>query len=193
MAGPLTQAILLIINVLFGAYIFVIMLRILMMATGVNFHNPLAQFAHKVTEPVCAPLKKVLPRVRAFDMPGVVLLFLVDVIKLTLIATFTTGLPFLPGLILLAIPDLLSSFVNLIFFAVLIVVILSWIQPQGHNPALEVLYKITDPLMRRAQKLIPPVAGFDLSPILIILGIKLVEILVIGPLFVAIARFVGGL
>jgi YggT family protein len=57
-------------------------------------------------------------------------------------------------------------------FAIIIRIILSWIAPQTFNPATALLATITDPLLRPFRRYIPPLGGFDISPIfaIILLG-----------------------
>ena len=81
----------------------------------------------------------------------------------------------------------LSMIVNIYFFALIIVIILSWIAPNSYNPAAVLVNQITEPLMRRARNVIPPIGGLDISPIFIFIGINIVKILVIGNLAAALA------
>ncbi|MCG8099600.1 MAG: YggT family protein, partial [Candidatus Thiodiazotropha taylori] len=72
--------------------------------------------------------------------------------------------------------------INIFLFAVLIQVILSWVSPGNYNPAVSLLYSLTGPVMRPAQKLLPPVGGLDLSPMLVMIGLVLLKMLLIPPL-----------
>nr|MCH9670167.1 YggT family protein [Gammaproteobacteria bacterium] len=69
------------------------------------------------------------------------------------------------------------------FFSILIQVILSWVnQGGGHNPVVGVLHALNEPLLRPARRMIPPISGFDLSPIVVIIGIQLAQILIAAPI-----------
>ena len=68
------------------------------------------------------------------------------------------------GPLLWAIPDLVELVINIFLFAVLIQVILSWINPGTYNPASALIYSLTEPVMRPARNLLPPISGLDLSP-----------------------------
>lgn len=61
-------------------------------------------------------------------------------------------------------------------WAILIRILLSWIpnMDQGH-PAVRLLNQITDPVLEPARRLIPPIGGLDLSPIIVILAIQLLQ------------------
>ena len=82
----------------------------------------------------------------------------------------------------LAVVDLITLFINVWFFAVLILAILSWISPAGHNPVAEVLERITDPLLRPVRGVIPLVGGIDLSPLVVLIALQVLKMLLIRPL-----------
>ena len=73
----------------------------------------------------------------------------------------------------------LASIVSFLFqlytFLILIRVLLSWVntspyQSRIDHPAVRILYRVTDPVLRPLQRLIPPVGGVvDLSPIVALL------------------------
>ncbi len=60
--------------------------------------------------------------------------------------------------------------------------ILSWVNPDPRHPALSLLRQLTEPVMAPAQRLLPPIAGLDLSPILVLVGLQLLNLLLIAPL-----------
>jgi uncharacterized protein YggT (Ycf19 family) len=77
------------------------------------------------------------------------------------------------GLIVLSIGGLLSLLFQIYFFTILIQVVLSWVAPSGHNPAISLLYNLNEPLLRRARRILPAIHGFDFSPILIMIILQL--------------------
>ncbi len=50
-----------------------------------------------------------------------------------------------------------------------------WSPPSSLSPAIRVLYDLTEPIMGFFRRYIPPVGGFDLSPIVIFLIISAVR------------------
>lgn len=90
-----------------------------------------------------------------------------------------------------AIGQILLLLLDVAFWIVIIQVILSWLivfnvinirNPHAAKFVL-VLEKITDPVYRPLRKLIPPIAGIDLTPIIIILAIEILKRLVVGVFF----------
>ena len=58
------------------------------------------------------------------------------------------------------------------FYMVIIIIraLLSWFSVNRYNPIVEVLYGLTDPVLRRVQKIVPPYKiGVDFSPMIVIL------------------------
>ena len=82
----------------------------------------------------------------------------------------------------IATAELLSLLVNVFFWAIIIRVILSWVNPDPRHPAVGLLGELTEPVMRPAQRLLPPISGLDLSPILVLIALQLLNMLLIYPL-----------
>ena len=66
--------------------------------------------------------------------------------------------------------------VQIYFFAILAMIILSWIAPSSNSPVLYLLYQLTEPVMAPFRKVIPSMGGLDLSPILVFIVINVVQI-----------------
>jgi len=60
--------------------------------------------------------------------------------------------------------------------------ILSWVQSGAYNPFTVILHQLTEPLLRPARRLLPPVSGLDLSPLIALIGLQLASMLLIDPL-----------
>jgi len=67
---------------------------------------------------------------------------------------------------------ILSTF----FYAILFHAILSWIQP-GYSPVSQILSQLSSPILRPLQRAIPPVAGFDLTPLFALIILQFAMIL----------------
>lgn len=183
MYNPFNNAGIFLISSLFDMIIFIVLLRLIMQWVQISFRNPLAQFVFKVTEPVLKPLRKISPKSRLFDIPLLVLLFVLEMLKLLLLVFIQVGsFPHLGGLLIWAFADILNAIINVYFYAILVIVIMSWLNPAVHSPIAEVLYKITEPLLMPAKRYIPPIGGLDLSPIAVLLCLQLIVILLVQPL-----------
>lgn len=172
------------IQVGFGLYTLAVLLRFLLQAVRADFHNPVSQFVVRITAPLLKPLRRVVPAVRGYDLASLVLAWLLKALELSIIGALIGAAAF-PATLVWAVPALVSLVINIFLFAILIVVILSWINPQGYNPAMVILHRLTAPLLEPARRLIPAIGGIDLSPMLVMVGLYLLEMLVVPPLMQA--------
>lgn len=183
MPTTLDNALIFLIETLFNLYILILMLRIILQWVGAHFYNPVSQFVIKLTNPVVKPLRKLLPPFKGIDLASLIILVALEFIKLMLIIWLKIGIfAGVLGLIVMAFGDILDVILDIFFYAILISVLLSWINPRQYNPITEVLHLITDPLLRPARHFIPPIAGFDISPILVLIILQLCTILIATPL-----------
>ncbi len=185
--GYLAAPLIFLIQVIFGLYALVALLRFLLQLVRADFYNPLSQFIVRITSPVLVPMRRVIPPVGGKDTASLVLAWLVLTLQLLLIQA-VVGQGFQPlAALLMAIPELVALLINVFLYSILILVIISWVNPGGHNPAIGVLNALTRPLMAPAQRLLPPIGGLDLSPMLVMIGLVLLKMLLIPPLQTLIA------
>ncbi|MER2598432.1 MAG: YggT family protein [Caldilineales bacterium] len=67
-------------------------------------------------------------------------------------------------------------FLNLLSWAILIRVLLTWIPNLSRdNPLVRLLSQMTDPILEPARRIIPAVGGIDFSPIVVLFIIRLLQ------------------
>ena len=81
-----------------------------------------------------------------------------------------------------AVATLLNAVLTLMFWAILIRALMSWVSPDPSNPLVRGLIQVTDPVLRPAQRLIPPIGGLDLSPVVVLLAIEFLRIFIVNSL-----------
>jgi len=178
----LTDPLAFLIQVIFDLMILVVMLRFILQLVRANFYNPISQFAVKMTTPLLRPLRRVIPGAGGIDIASIVLMILLKSLELILIMLVSgSGVQPLAA-VAIALPELISLAINFFLIAILIQVVLSWVTPGSYSPATELIHSITSPLLRPAQRLIPPIGGIDLSPMAVLVGLQLLKMLVIPPL-----------
>lgn len=181
--GPLQQASLFLIQTIMGMYLLIVLLRLVLQYLRVDFYNPFTQFILKATNPLVIPLRRVIPGYWGIDMATVVVLVCLTLVKLILTMLISAGtFPSVGGLLIWTVGSLTDLTLTLYFYAIFLVVILSWVAPRSHSPMTNVLYSLTEPLMRPARRYIPPISGFDISPIAVIIILQLLTILIANPL-----------
>ncbi len=170
------------IETVFFLYILIVMLRFLLQWARANFYNPVSQFIVKATQPPLAPLRKIIPGFGGVDLAAAVLMFTLKFIELWLITGLLGITPQVGGLAILSIAELLGLLVNVFIVSILIQVIISWVNPGMSNPVMGLLHSLNEPLLAPARRLIPPISGFDLSPIAVFIFLQLVSILAVAPI-----------
>ena len=179
--SSLSNAASFLVNIVFDLYIFVLLLRMLLQKFGASWHNPVSQFVIKITEPVLKPFRKFIPGFKGVDLSILVVAILLEMIEMWLMMWLRfNALPGIAGTVVVAIGELGMKAVNIFFYAVIISAICSWFPNLRGNPLISIVEMIAQPVLRPFRQLIPMVAGFDLSPIVAIIALVLVNMLVFG-------------
>lgn len=174
----LTEAGILLVEVVFSLYLLAVLLRFLFQLTRADFYNPISQFLVAFTNPLLKPLRRIIPGLYGIDLASLVLLLLLKCVELYLLLLLGGFAIQWLSIVAAATVDLLRLTLNVYFFAILIRVILSWFMPYGihQNPAGSLLVSLTEPLLRPARRLIPSFGGLDLSPIAVIVVLQLMQL-----------------
>ena len=56
-------------------------------------------------------------------------------------------------------------------------VILSWVGGRVRHPIIPLIYQLTEPVLRPFRKVIPSIAGIDLSPLFALIAIRFLLLL----------------
>ncbi|MAZ39988.1 MAG: hypothetical protein CMF49_07685 [Legionellales bacterium] len=186
------QAFEFLINAAFDAAILLFLFRFILQIVQVDYYNPLTQFIVKYTKPILKPLSNILPTIKGWNLAALAVMLLLESIKIYLNIEIATGMmPNILGILIWAVGDLIYYFLHLYLFAILGLAILSWVKPTGGNALMEILYKITMPLMRPVRRVIPPMGGIDISPIPVLIGLKFLSILLVEPIVTVGMRLAG--
>ena len=185
MGNPVADAGQYLVSTLFGIYILIIVLRFLLQWVRADFYNPISQFIVKATNLPLRYLRKLIPGYGGIDWPSIVLMLGLQMIEISLLSLIGAGrIPSLAGLFILSIAELLQLIIYVFFFSIIIQIIISWVNPGAYNPATIILYRLNEPLLQPARRLIPPISGLDFSPMVVLILLQLVIILFIKPLIV---------
>lgn len=160
-------------------YLVAVLLRFALQWARADFYNPLTQFIVKVTNPLLIPLRRVIPGFGGLDLAALVLAVLIQLAGFLLIFTlFSSQFPPPLSLLIWSCIGVVWYLVNLYFFAILAMIILSWIAGGSYNPAIALIFQITEPVMAPFRKLMPDMGGLDLSPILVFIVINVIKMLI---------------
>lgn len=169
----------LLINTLGSMALLIFLLRFLLQLVRADFYNPISQFIVKATNPLLIPLRRIIPGYGGLDISSLLLVYAIQVLMLVALV-FASGQTQIPWLAfaVLAPFKMLLLILNIYFWGLIIVVIASWVAPNSYNPALILINQIIEPVMRPIRKLMPDLGGIDLSPIVLFLGIQILEVVI---------------
>ncbi|MFQ5508497.1 MAG: YggT family protein [Leptospirillia bacterium] len=95
---------------------------------------------------------------------------------------------FVAGNFLQAVAMVFNAVLEIFFWIVLIRALISWVNPDPYNPIVQFLTKVTEPLLSRVRRVIPPMGGLDWSVLVVLLAIKFLQVAVVGSLMQAAMR-----
>ena len=142
-----------------------------------DFYNPLVQFLVRITNPLLVPLRRIVPGYRGWDLASIVLAFTLQLVEIAVVTLLLGRDANIGGLVLLAAMELLKLLINIYLWGVMIQAVLSWFSPDPYHPAARVLAQLTAPLLRPARRLLPPISGVDLSPMVVIVALIFISLL----------------
>jgi YggT family protein len=183
MSNPLNQAGFFLIQVLFYFVMLLFILRILFKLLHVNPYNPVSIFVFKLTQPVIQPLRSIIPKQGNFDFAALLPLFVLEILKI-LLTVWVAGGAFANywPIFIWGLGDILTQLINLYFYAIIVYAILSWVAPHSRNAMVEILDGLCTPILAPIRRVIPLLAGMDLSPLVAIIVLQLMNILLANPL-----------
>lgn len=183
MGAYLVNAAVYLISIVFLLYILAVMLRFLLQLVRADFYNPVSQFLITVTNPVLRYLRRWIPGYKGIDWPSILLLMVLKGIELCLIALLKTGtVPAMAGLLVLIIAHLLKMMIWVYIIIIILQALISWINPGAYNPVTVLMYQLTDPLLHRLRRYIPPAGGLDWSPLVALIVLNLFLMILIAPI-----------
>ncbi len=82
---------------------------------------------------------------------------------------------FLFANLLEALAQLLYYALNIYMWIIIIMAVLSWVNPDPYNPIVRFLHQITDPVLHPIRRRLPFMGGIDISPIIVIFAILFLQ------------------
>lgn len=165
---------------LFQLYLFILMMRFALHFARADFYNPLVQGIIKATDWLVAPLQKVLRPGRHFDPATLVAALLFSAITSAVLSkVMPVSLGNIAALLCAGVLGTFYTLLRMYMLAIIALAIMSWIAPQPTHPAPLLIAQITRPILAPLQRIIPPLGGMiDISPLIAIFGIKILQIVI---------------
>ena len=176
------EPIVLVVRLVLNIFAFLFLMRFVLQAVHADFYNPISSAIVRFTNPVLRVVRQVLPTYRNLDLASfgatLIAYTLADLTRI-----FSRG-EIAPidwwKLIRFELYQTLDLLVSIFLFAIFILIALSWLVQFGiihgsRSPATTLLNQICEPVLRPAKKLLPPVGMIDLSPMITIVIIWIIQ------------------
>ena len=175
-----------IVSTVLDLYILTFVMRFILQWVHVTSLNPFWQFVLKVTNPIVLPLRRVIPGWRGLELVSPLFVIVLEVIAVIVLYRFA-GYP-VPGpaaVFYFALLRAVLAVLHLYVIALLIYVLLSWINPDVSNPLTRVLAGLCEPLLRPVRRILPTIGGFDLSPLILLIALQALAMTIPLPAYLA--------
>jgi len=89
---------------------------------------------------------------------------------------------FILGNFIVAIAQIIGVILTILTWIIIIRALISWVNPDPYNPIVQFLYRVTEPILMPIRRILPAMGGFDLSPIVALVGIMFIRSFVVQTL-----------
>lgn len=180
MPANFSLALVFIINTVTSLYLLVLLLRFWMPWLRADFRNPLAQGILRLTSPLVIPVRRIVPSFGRLDTATILVAFTIQYLTIMLLLLILGTSADIVPIAVTALVKLAVLSVYLFVYAIFIRIILGWISPGSFNPATAIITMLTEPVLRPFRRLLPPMGGFDISPIFAIILLIALTIIING-------------
>lgn len=169
MGANTSNAMLFLVTTLFDLALWAFLLRIVLQWVRADFYNPISQLVWRATRYPTDWLRPFVPNAGPLNSAAALTLAALAIVNVHVIVGMLGVSITVLSALWFAVLKTAVLLVNLYTFTVFVQAILSWIGPGVNNPASSILWSMNEPLLRPVRRLIPPLSGLDLSPLVLIL------------------------
>ncbi|MDP6673897.1 MAG: YggT family protein [Gammaproteobacteria bacterium] len=167
-----------IIKTLLELYIITFVLRFILQWVRAGYRNPITQFFVRLTNPLVIPARRLIPSIGGLDAATIVIVVLLELaVTIVLVNLTCMGEPYFIQIIGLTLLRIVYMTLRIYLFILFVYVVMSWIGPGTSNPAASLLTSIAEPVLKPFRRVIPPIAGFDLSVLFVLIAIQALTML----------------
>lgn len=172
-AGIFSQLLIQLVGLAASFFSALFVLRFVLQWARAPFHNPVGRFVVTLTNWGVVPLRRFVPGFRGLDLSSLVMAWLVEsvAVLLTLAVLGAFGGDVIGPALMAGFIEMLRTIAYVILGATLGLVVLSWVNP--YAPLAPVFNAVAEPFLRPFQRIVPPIAGIDLSPLFLLLALQL--------------------
>ena len=164
------------LDILGSLLVALLLLRAWMRYIGMPSRNPVAQFTYAMTNWLVGPISKVVPTRGRFEWAALLAALVVTLLLvIAMRAVVGADIPWDIALVA-ALRQLVIWGLNVIVWVTIIYVVISWVNPHApFAPAFELLLR---PLLAPIRRMVPTIGGFDLSPMVLLIGAYVLQMVV---------------
>jgi len=162
------------VEAVFGFFVFMLLARFHFQWLRVSFRNQIGEFVIATTNWLVLPARRLVPGLAGLDLPTLLLAWVLQTLCVWIVVAMRDIDPALIDVILRAALDLLRYSLYILVFAIIVQVVISWVNP--YAPMAPVFNAVTAPFLRPLRRFIPPLAGVDLTPLVLLIVIQIILI-----------------
>lgn len=182
----MSQALFSVLSAVTGILVFFLVIRLILQLVRANYYNPISQGINRFSAPLLAPTARLIPDVGSLSLNTLVIAVLIQSVAAYGLALFFYSAALNPAMVLVwSLVSIVGMVLKVFFFALIIMIILSWVAPQANHPGAELVFQVTEPVMAPVRRVMPELGGLDLSPIAVFLLIQFIENGALRPLAAA--------
>ncbi len=143
------------------------LLRFLVQVVHAQYNQPIVTAINNLTDPVLKPLRSVLPSSRRLDLASLLVTMALQIASVYAAFPHANEELISPAwwwFIWMGVVSTLHLSVWIFLVAILVSAIMSWIAPNVFSPAADLARQFSEPFLAPIRKILPPMAGFDFSP-----------------------------
>lgn len=171
------------VSLFFSLVIFSLWLRIALRYLKISSLNSFSQMIYSVTDVYIKPVNELLKITykpgTLYDWTALGVLVIIEFLKIICVSllTFHTLIPF-SLIVVYVIADLIVQPCDILFYAILFRVIMSYANPGWRHPIADFLRALTEPLLILGRRLVPDISGFDFSPFVVMVILKIISLFI---------------
>lgn len=153
-------------------YLLTFLFRFVLQWVRADFYNPLSQFIVRATNPLVVPARRLIPSIGEVDVPTLVVLALLQCLVTWLLLAIVGATVGIETYLLYVVLRLISLTLWFYSIGILVYVILSFFAQASYSPIAMLLGQVVGPVLRPIRRLLPPVGGLDLSPLVVLIVLQ---------------------
>ena len=194
MNSMLTGALIFLLDTFLDFLTVALLLRFLLQWARAAQRNQITDFLNAITNWAVRPARRIIPGWGGLDLATLFLAWLVQLVEIFLVLQLKgydlglVGGQAIGGMALLALISLVRMSLYILIVVLIIQAVLSWVNP--YSPIAPMINALTRPFVKPFQRMIPPIANVDLSPLFVIILCQLLLMLPVAFLEAAATRLV---